>query len=218
MSPVLKFRSLNSQSSYFLLQEAFLPYSISIASLNFLITGVPFGVHGQKEEMKKPEFKMPSVKLPEKLSSILKSKSQPVFNRPVCTERQYRVSRAIYITLLTLMVGVSMAVIGLKAMTLVFIEDNNDTGFMFETGDPEPTLLAALPRQLYTAPAKLALVAAVMSLCIGVVHSAFVILDWKDGKKVRFWPPSCGVRRGRSLTVPRHNRTPSGATPCFYIS
>ena len=131
--------------------------------------------------MKKPDFKMPSVKLPGKLSSLLKPRSQPVFNRPVCTEREYQISRGIYLTLLSLLVGVSTSVIALKAMTLIFIEENMDKGFEFETGDPEPTLLAALPKQLYTAPAKLAMIAAVIALVIGLAHGAFIISDWKDG-------------------------------------
>jgi hypothetical protein len=143
--------------------------------------------------MKKPQFKMPSVKLPEKLSAIIKPKSQPVFNQPVCTEQEYHVSRTIYVTLLSLMVGVSTAVVGLKAMTLTFIEENMDKGFEFENGDPEPTILAALPRQLYTAPAKLEIIAAVIALIVSLVHGIFIIIDWKTGKRVRRRPRRCGM-------------------------
>lgn len=139
--------------------------------------------------MKKLEFKMPSVQLSQ-LSSIVKPKSEPVFNRPMRTERPYQISRAIYITLLSLMVALSMATIGLKAMTLIFIEDNNNTGFNFESEDDEtPTTLAALPLNLYHAPAKLAIVAGVTAMCIGLAHGGFVLVDWKHGKRVSNLPP-----------------------------
>ncbi|KAF2275258.1 uncharacterized protein EI97DRAFT_451172 [Westerdykella ornata] len=115
-------------------------------------------------------------------TSMLSTASQPVFNRPVITEREYHISRALNLTLLSLMVVLSVATVGLKAMTLAFIEDNHDMGFVFETGDPEPTVLAALPGRLYTAPAKLAIVAGVVAFVIGVVHAACVLWDWKRGK------------------------------------
>lgn len=127
-------------------------------------------------------------RLPAFITSTLRHKStasQPVFNRPVLTEREYHITRALNLTLLSLMVGLSAAIVGLKAMTLAFIEDNNDMGFDFETGDPEPILLAALPGRLYTAPAKLAIVAGVVAFVIGVVHGACVLWDWKQGKFVR---------------------------------
>ncbi|KAF2872779.1 hypothetical protein BDV95DRAFT_477763, partial [Massariosphaeria phaeospora] len=109
----------------------------------------------------------------------------PIFNKPVCTERQYRISRILYLVFQVLLVILSTVVIGLKAMTVIFIEDNRDTGFEFETGDPEPTVLAALPRHLYTAPAKLALVAAAISMFVGIGHAVFVVLDWKHGKRTQ---------------------------------
>ncbi|KAF2466870.1 uncharacterized protein BDR25DRAFT_235768 [Lindgomyces ingoldianus] len=140
--------------------------------------------------MKKPEFKMPSIKLPSVKVSELKHhlpsfKRQPVFNRPVQTSGHRTISRALYLTLLCLLVAFSTAVIALKAMTLEFIEDNSDTGFVFETGDPDPTILAALPRMLFEAPAKLAIVAAVVSIFIGFGHGAFIVKDWKVGAKTQ---------------------------------
>ncbi|KAF2796470.1 hypothetical protein K505DRAFT_347916 [Melanomma pulvis-pyrius CBS 109.77] len=126
---------------------------------------------------------MPSVKLSEKLFTFLKPK--PVFNQPVNTERQHHISRVLYLLLLSLFVGISVAVIGIKAMTLSFIEDNSDTGFVFDTGDSEPMILAALPRQLYTVPAKLTLVAAVLSIFVALGHMLYLIIDWKSGQRTQ---------------------------------
>jgi hypothetical protein len=171
--------------------------------------------------MKKLDFKMPSVQLSQ-LSSIVKPKSEPVFNRPMRTERPYQVSRTIYITLLSLMTALAMATIGLKAMTLIFIEDNTNTGFAFETGDPTPTTLAALPLNLYHAPAKLAIVAGVTAMCIGLAHGGLVLVDWKHGKRVsQSIPPLCSTasrRDGKLTTHYRHNPMPSAAIPCSCTS
>lgn len=117
-----------------------------------------------------------------KLSSMFSKK--PVFNQPVHTEKRYHVTRALYAVLLVFLIGVAGAVLGLKAMTINFVEDNRDTGFEFKTDDPQPTILAALPRMLYTTPAKLALVAGALSVFVGGTHLAFVVMDWKQGKKV----------------------------------
>lgn len=132
--------------------------------------------------MKKPEFKLPSVV--GKISS--KFAQKPVFNQPVYTERRYHVFRSLYATLLFLLIATSASVIGLKAMTINFIEDNRDTGFEYETEDPnDAVIMAALPRMLYITPAKLALIAAGISIFVGASHLAFVIMDWKAGKKVQ---------------------------------
>ncbi|PSN64138.1 hypothetical protein BS50DRAFT_499945 [Corynespora cassiicola Philippines] len=112
--------------------------------------------------------------------------AQVVFNRPVCTERAYRLSRTLYAIFLSLLVALSCVIIGLEAVTIAFVEDNRDTGFEYMTdGDPEPTLMAALPRKLYVTPAKLALVSAAISLCVGVGHLVFVVVDWKSGKRTQ---------------------------------
>lgn len=130
--------------------------------------------------MKRLEFKLPPVM--DSVTSVFKPK--PVFNRPVCTERRYRVARVLFSAFLLLLVIQSTVVIVLKAMTITFIEDNRDTGFAFQAGDTEPTIMAALPRKLYTAPPKLALIAAVISIFVGIGHVGFVFMDWKDGKRV----------------------------------
>ncbi|KAF2018250.1 hypothetical protein BU24DRAFT_440884 [Aaosphaeria arxii CBS 175.79] len=124
-------------------------------------------------------------KLAEKLPSFLRPK--PVFNQRVDTEKRYHISRALYITFLVALVILSTGVIGLKAMTLNFIEDNENTGFVFETedADVDSTILAALPRMLYTAPAKLAVVAAAISIFVGSGHAVFVVMDWKEGKRTQ---------------------------------
>jgi hypothetical protein len=131
--------------------------------------------------MKEPASKMPLGL--NKITSLLKPK--PVFNQPVATDRRYHVARAAYGVLLVLLVMLAAATIGLKATTINFIEDNRNTGFVFDTGEPETVIMAALPRQLYTAPAKIAMVAGVISVFVGVGHAAFVFMNWKEGKKVR---------------------------------
>lgn len=162
--------------------------------------------------MKKPEFKMPAVL--GKLST--KFKPKPVFNQPVRTERRYHIARALYAFFLVLLVMIAASTIGLKAMTINFIEDNRDTGFEFQTEDPQPTLMAALPRQLYTGPAKLALVAGVISVFVGIGHAAFVFLDWHHGHKVCI--PG-NPRPVKQLTsIHRRRRTPSAATLCSCTS
>ena len=138
--------------------------------------------------MKRPTFKMPAVA--SKLTSCFKPK--PVFNQPVNTEKRYHISRSLYLACLILLFGLSTATVVLKAITLNFIEDNRNTGFIFETGDEEPTVLAALPRNLHRAPPKLALVAGAVSLFITLGHMTFVAIDWKEGKRVsltvKAWP------------------------------
>jgi hypothetical protein len=167
--------------------------------------------------MKKPDTKMPSVKISDKLSGFLKPK--PVFNKPLDTQRQHHLSRVLYALLLSLFIGISIAVIGLKALTLSFIEDNRDTGFSFETGEPEPAILAALPKNLYTAPAKLALIAAVLSIFIGLGHLVYLIIDWKTGRRVRISPLHILPHNyliSSVLIVPRLKPTLSAATQCSF--
>ncbi|KAF2690601.1 hypothetical protein K458DRAFT_438480 [Lentithecium fluviatile CBS 122367] len=112
-------------------------------------------------------------------------KPKPVFNQPVATDRRYCIARALYGVFLVLLVMLAAAMIGLKATTINFIEDNRNTGFVFDTGELETVIMAALPRQLYTAPAKLALVASVISVFLGVGQAAIVFMDWKEGKKTQ---------------------------------
>ncbi|KAH7125714.1 hypothetical protein B0J11DRAFT_312480 [Dendryphion nanum] len=131
--------------------------------------------------MKVPEIKMPTVA--SKLTGIFKPK--PVFNQPVNTEKRYHISRTLYLTGLVLLLGLSTATVILKAITINFIEDNRNTGFIFETGDEEPTVLAALPRNLHRAPPKLALVAGAVSLFVAIGHLIFVAIDWKKGKRTQ---------------------------------
>ncbi|KAJ4294342.1 hypothetical protein N0V90_008032 [Kalmusia sp. IMI 367209] len=131
--------------------------------------------------MKRPEIKIPAVL--GKISARFGKK--PVFNQPVYTERRYHVTRMLYAVLLALLVMIAAAIIGLKAMTVNFIEDNRDTGFEFKTDEPESVIMAALPRMLYTAPAKLALVAGAISIFVGTTHLAFVVMDWRQGKKTQ---------------------------------
>ncbi|KAH8730320.1 hypothetical protein GQ44DRAFT_701166 [Phaeosphaeriaceae sp. PMI808] len=77
-------------------------------------------------------------------------------------------------------------------MTYNFIEENHDRGFVFETTEPdgEPgisVIMAALPKMLHQAPAKLALVASVISVCLGLAHLGLVAIDWKSGNRTQGW-------------------------------
>jgi hypothetical protein len=155
--------------------------------------------------MKKPTVQI-SLGL-SKISSLLKPK--PVFNQPVATERGYHIARAAYGVLLILLVIIAATTIGLKATTVNFMETNRNTGFFFDTGEPEPVIMAALPRQLYTAPAKIAMIAGCISVFVGIGHAAFVFMNWKDGKKV-----ACTAIAvfGCMLRERRPKPTPSAAT------
>ncbi|KAF2642388.1 hypothetical protein P280DRAFT_395332 [Massarina eburnea CBS 473.64] len=113
-----------------------------------------------------------------------KSKPAPVFNQPVSLQRRYKIARGLHTALLSLLVIFATTVIVLKAMTINFMEDNRDTGFEFQ-GEGQDVLMAALPKQLYTAPAKLALVAGAISIFVGIGHMLFVVIDWKKGKKTQ---------------------------------
>jgi hypothetical protein len=126
--------------------------------------------------MKKPDFKMPTV-------FAKKIEPEPVFNQPVPLQRNYKIARGLQTTLLILIIICATVVIILKVMTINFVEDNRETGFEWK-GEEQAVLMAALPRKLYNAPAKIALVAGAISICVGVGHFLFITIDWKHGTKV----------------------------------
>ncbi|CAI6338311.1 unnamed protein product [Periconia digitata] len=131
--------------------------------------------------MKTPQFKVPSM-----LGKFTKTTTPktPVFNQPVSLQRKYKLSRTIHAILLTLLTVISIVVIVLKALTINFIEDNRDTGFQF-LNDEQNVIMAALPKQLYTTPAKLALVSGAISSFVSIGHLLFIAMDWKEGKKIQ---------------------------------
>jgi hypothetical protein len=142
--------------------------------------------------MKKVQFSLPPIA--EKVTSIFhpRTKTSPVFNQPLNTTScpHHRISRLLYSISLTILLIIAIPVMTLKAMTYSFIEDNRMTGFTFKTterdGEPgESIVMAALPKMLYPVPAKLALVAAAISILLGAAHLGFVGIDWKNGKRVR---------------------------------
>lgn len=115
-----------------------------------------------------------------------------MFNRPllVRTEREHRICRILHLTLLLLLVILSIALVSLKSMTVAFIAENAERGFTFDAGirkgvKTEPFVLAALPRNLYDAPAKLAIVAGVVAVAVGVTHGALLIWDARKSQQVR---------------------------------
>lgn len=140
--------------------------------------------------MKKVDFKMPS--MTDHVAALFqpRKKASPMFNRPmgnVCPH--HRVSRVLHTVFLSLLVVISILVIALKAMTYNFIESNREKGFIFETteldGDEGVSItMAALPRMLFHTPAKLALIAAVISTFLGIAHLTCVAVDWRSGKRV----------------------------------
>jgi hypothetical protein len=159
--------------------------------------------------MKKVEFKLPPIA--DKVSSIFAPHKKPVpmFNQPLPSGcPHHRISRLLYAIFLSLLIAVAIPVVTLKALTYSFIEENRDMGFVFETTEDDGTegmsvVMAALPRMLHHAPAKLALVAAVLSIFSGLAHLGFVIVDWKDGKRVRRSPlyPSLPLLRILTLNL-----------------
>jgi hypothetical protein len=139
--------------------------------------------------MKEVNFKMPSTS--DKIKSIFRTrKASQMFNRPmgdICPH--HRISRVLYTIFLSLLIAISILVITLKAMTYNFIESNRKKGFRFKTteldGDEGITIvLAALPRMLFHTPAKLAIIAAVISTFLGIAHLICVATDWRSGKRV----------------------------------
>ncbi|KAF2027835.1 hypothetical protein EK21DRAFT_71163 [Setomelanomma holmii] len=143
--------------------------------------------------MKKVKFKLPPIS--DKVTSLFQphKDASPMFNRPMdrgCPH--HRKARLLYAVSLSILLAISIPVIILKAITYSFIEENCDRGFMFETTERdgeigETVVMAALPRMLYHAPAKLALVAAVVSIFVAAAHLALVIVDWKSGKRTQGW-------------------------------
>jgi uncharacterized membrane protein YfcA len=133
--------------------------------------------------MKIPMFRMASAVR----KGFTASNDSTVFNQPVKTEQRYHLARTIYTLSLATLIALAGAIIGLKAMTINFIEDNRESAFEFQTQDPEPVIMAALPRRLYTAPPKLAIIAGGISVFVGIGHLIFVMMDWKTGTKVRIF-------------------------------
>ncbi|KAF1921859.1 hypothetical protein BDU57DRAFT_553887 [Ampelomyces quisqualis] len=143
--------------------------------------------------MTKVEFKLPPIA--DKVASIFAPHKTPVpmFNQPLPSGcPHHRISRLLYAIFLSLLIAMAIPVVTLKASTYSFIEENRDMGFVFEITEDDGTgrtsvAMAALPRMLHHTPAKLALVAAVLSICFGLAHLGFVIVDWKDGKRTQAW-------------------------------
>lgn len=128
-----------------------------------------------------------------KVTSLFHSKKDtpPVFNQPLNTSScpHHRIARLLYSIFLSLLLIIAIPVITLKALTYSFIEDNRMMGFTFQTtrksGEPgEAIIMAALPRMLYAVPAKLAIIAATVSICLAAAHLGFVGTDWNMGKRV----------------------------------
>jgi hypothetical protein len=140
--------------------------------------------------MKKVEFKLPPIA--DKVTSLFQQDkdASPMFNKPMASGcPHHRKARLFYAVFLSVLISISIPVIVLKAITYSFIEENRDRGFIFQTtekdGDVgETVVMAALPQMLYHAPAKLALVAAVLSTFVGASHLALVVVDWRSGKRV----------------------------------
>ncbi|KAF2204238.1 hypothetical protein GQ43DRAFT_365064 [Delitschia confertaspora ATCC 74209] len=129
-------------------------------------------------------FKMP-LKLPTiKMPSLDVLKPKPVFNRPVNLRRRAgQVPKWLSITFLASQILVSTAVMGLKAATINFVRENGTRGFMFTLQNSRHTVLAALPKDLYSGTAKLALMAAISSTLFAVCHMVFVLRERKHNSK-----------------------------------
>ncbi|CAN9248330.1 unnamed protein product [Alternaria alternata] len=142
--------------------------------------------------MTKVNFTIPPAA--DKVTSLFHSKKHvpPVFNQPLNTSScpHHRIARLLYSVFLSLLLIIAIPVITLKALTYSFIEDNRRTGFTFQTtrkdGEPgDAIIMAALPRMLYAIPAKLAIIAATLSICLAAAHLGLVVTDWKMGKRTQ---------------------------------
>ncbi|KAI4950353.1 hypothetical protein J4E91_004234 [Alternaria rosae] len=145
--------------------------------------------------MTKVKFTLPPAA--DKVTSLFHTKQirkddPPVFNQPLNTSScpHHRISRLLYSISLTLLLVIAVPVIALKALTYSFIEDNRMMGFTFQTteknGDPgEAIIMAALPRMLYAVPAKLAIIAGTVGICLAAAHLGFVCTDWKKGNRTQ---------------------------------
>jgi hypothetical protein len=142
--------------------------------------------------MKKVDFKLPPISVQVKALFESKKKSAPVpmFNQPLPSGcPHHRMSRILFAISLSLLVAISIPVITLKIMNYTFIDTNHDMGFIFETTEDDggagmKVVMAALPRMLYLTPQKITLIAAVSSIFTCIGHLGFVIVDWKDGRRV----------------------------------
>ncbi|KAI4644118.1 uncharacterized protein J4E78_009702 [Alternaria triticimaculans] len=145
--------------------------------------------------MTKVKFTLPPAA--DKVTSLfhtkqIKEDDPPVFNQPLNTSScpHHRIARLLYSISLSLLLIIAVPVIALKALTYSFVEDNRMTGFEFQTtrrnGDPgEAIIMAALPRMLYAVPAKLAIIAGTVSICLAAAHLGFVFTDWKKGNRTQ---------------------------------
>lgn len=147
--------------------------------------------------MTRVTFNVPPVT--SKISSLLhlhrdnsSTKVNPVFNKPINTTScpHHRLARVFYLASLTLLFFIAIPVVALEARSYSFVEDNQSQGFIFETTERDDApgvevIMAALPRRLQQAPAKMALIAAVLSIFISAAHLIFLGLDWKNGKRIQ---------------------------------
>lgn len=92
--------------------------------------------------------------------------------------------RTLSISLLSLLLVVSATVIGLKATTLDFIDENQDRGFIFNAMDMSPEVLGALPKNHYHGPAKFAIVSGIISIFLSAMNIFFIFRSGKSGQWV----------------------------------
>jgi hypothetical protein len=174
--------------------------------------------------MTKVDFKLPPIAV--KVTSLFKpqKKDVPMFNQPLASGcPHHRISRVLYAISLSLLIAIAIPVVTLKALTYSFIEENRDTGFVFETTEEEggagmSIVMAALPRQLHHVPAKLALVAAVLSIFSSAAHLGFVVVDWKTGNRVCSHLASPTMHSGSSCVMSNQRTDTSlGLSPQHYV-
>lgn len=141
--------------------------------------------------MEKVHNSVPSMSARMKSFLLFRREPPPIFNKPIdmniCPHHQ--TIRILYGVLLALLLSVATPIVVLRAMTTSFIEDFRMQGFVFETTEPDggpgvQLIMAALPRRLYYVPAKISLVAAVVSILLCFAHLGFITSDWKTGKRV----------------------------------
>lgn len=135
---------------------------------------------------KKPDVKLPSLKLSLKKPSFDFLKPKPVFNRPVnFRHKAGQVPQWLFIAFVISLVVFSAVVTGLKAATIHFVETNGSRGFLYTMRNGRQAVLAALPKDLYHGTAKMALITAVISMFTAMGHLTFLLGGLKKSDNVR---------------------------------
>ncbi|KAF9693454.1 hypothetical protein EKO04_008409 [Ascochyta lentis] len=128
-----------------------------------------------------------------KISTLLKphNDASPTGSPPLNSDnRHYRSLRLASVVSLTLLLLLSIPTLVLKAYSYSFIESNAEMGFYLVNNKTQgmpagEVLVAALPHNIFRVPEKLILVVAMLNILLSLAHLAFVVWDWKAGRRTQ---------------------------------